>query len=88
MDNQPSLERIQDIQVTISVELGRVKLSIRELLKLVQGSILSLDKMVGEPLDFYVNNKLFGACEIVQVNDKLGMRIIEIYSKEKTAKTQ
>ena len=74
---------IEHIPITISVELGRVKMPIKDLLKLAQGAIVPLDKLAGEPLNFYVNGKLFGTCEIVQVNDKFGMRILEIFSKNK-----
>ena len=73
---------IEHIAVTITVELGRVKMPIRDLLKLAKGAIVPLDKLAGEPLNFYVNGKLFGSCEIVQVNDKFGMRILEIFFKE------
>ena len=54
---------------------------IRELLNLANGAILTLDSIAGEPLKFYVNGKLFGLCEVVQINDKFGMRIIEIFKK-------
>lgn len=76
-----NLKNIEHLTVMITVELGKTKMSIRELLKLAQGSVVILDKVAGEPLNFYVNGKLFGTCEIVQVNNKLGMRIIELYSK-------
>lgn len=84
MQTLENFKNIEHLSVTISVELGRVKMSIRELLKLAQGSVLVLDKIAGEPLNFYVNGKLFGTCEIVQINNKLGMRIVEIYSKNQS----
>ncbi len=85
-NNLNNFKNIEHLPVTISVELGRVKMPIRELLKLAQGAIVSLDKVAGEPLNFYVNGKLFGTCEVVQVNDKFGIRIVEIFSKNKGIK--
>lgn len=74
---------IDDIEVTISVELGKNKISIKELIKLMPGSIVNLDSLSQKPLKFYANGKLMGLCEIVVVNNKYGFRITEIYTKKR-----
>jgi flagellar motor switch protein FliN/FliY len=73
-----NLDRHLDISVEISVEIGRTKLTIGELLALSKGSIIELNKIAGESVDIYVNDKLLGKGEIVLVNERLGVRIMEI----------
>lgn len=73
-----NLDSLLDISVDISVEIGRTKLAIGELLALSKGSIIELNKIAGESVDIYVNDKLLGKGEIVLVNERLGVRIIEI----------
>ena len=76
-------ELIKDIKVEITVEIGRKKITIKELLSINQGSIVELDNKTDAPLKFFVNGKLFGTCEIVQMpNDKLGMRVLQIFGKK------
>lgn len=69
---------ILDIPLDISVELGKAKIPVNELLQLGQGSILELTKPVGEPLDIYVNNKLVAKGEVVILDDKFGIRVADI----------
>jgi len=73
-----NLDNLLDISVEISVEIGRTKLTIGELLALSKGSIIELNKIAGESVDIYVNDKLLGKGEIVLVNERLGVRIMEI----------
>ncbi len=75
-----NLEFILDIPLSISVELGRTKMIINDMLQLGQGSVLELDKLAGEPLEVYVNNKLMAKGEVVLVNDKFGVRLTDIIS--------
>lgn len=77
-----NLERISDIEVTITVELGRNKLPIKDLLKLMPGSIAYLDQPVSEHLKFFANGKLIGLCELVVVNQKYGLRVVEIFKNK------
>lgn len=72
------LDLILDIPLDISVELGKAKIPVNELLQLGQGSILELTKPVGEPLDIYVNNKLVAKGEVVILDDKFGIRVADI----------
>lgn len=82
----PELEFILDIPLEISVEIGRTRMLIRDLLKLNQGSIIELEKFAGEPVEIYVNGKLMAKGEVVVVNDKFGVRITEIISAQERVK--
>lgn len=75
-----SLEVILDIPVSISLEVGSTKISIRNLLKLNQGSVVELDRLAGEPLDVLVNNTLIAHAEVVVVNERYGIRLTDIIS--------
>ncbi len=73
-----NLDFILDIPLKVTVELGRTKMLINELLQLGQGSVLELSKLVGEPLDILVNEKLIARGEVVVVNEKFGIRLTDI----------
>lgn len=75
-----SLDVILDIPVNISLEVGSTKISIRNLLKLNQGSVVELDRLAGEPLDVLVNGTLIAHAEVVVVNEKYGIRLTDIIS--------
>jgi flagellar motor switch protein FliN/FliY len=75
------LDTILDIPVTISMEVGRAKISIRNLLQLNQGSVVELDRIAGEPLDVLVNGTLIAHGEVVVVNDKFGIRLTDVISQ-------
>ena len=75
------LDTILDIPVTISMEVGRSNISIRNLLQLNQGSVVELDRVAGEPLDVLVNGTLIAHGEVVVVNDKFGIRITDVISQ-------
>jgi len=72
------LDMILDIPVHITVELGRTKLTIKNLLQLAHGSVVELDAMAGEPLDVLVNGTLIAQGEVVVVNEKFGIRLTDI----------
>jgi flagellar motor switch protein FliN/FliY len=74
------LDVILDIPVTLSLEVGKSKISIRELLKLNQGSVVELDRLAGEPLDVLVNGTLIAHGEVVVTNDKYGIRLTDVIS--------
>jgi flagellar motor switch protein FliN/FliY len=73
-----NMDSLLDVSVEISVEIGRTKMSIGELLALSKGSIVELNRLAGESVDVYVNEKLLGKGEIVVVNERLGVRVTEI----------
>ena len=79
-DKTTSLDLILDIPLTVTVELGRSKLLINDLLQLGQGSVIELTKLAGEPLEVLVNQKLVARGEVVVVNEKFGVRLTDIVS--------
>ena len=80
------MDLILDIPVSITVEIGRTKMPIRNLLQLNQGGIVALDRMAGDPLDVLVNGTLVAHGEVVVVNDKFGIRLTDIVSKSERIK--
>ncbi len=75
-----SLDFVLDIPLRVTVELGRTRLAIRDLLQLAQGSVVELSKFAGEPLEVLVNDKLIARGEVVVVNEKFGIRLTDIIS--------
>ena len=75
-----NLDFIMDIPLQLTVELGRTKMLVRDVLQLNQGSVVELTKLAGEPLDVFVNSKLVARGEAVVVNDKFGIRLLDIVS--------
>jgi len=75
-----NLDFIMDIPLQLTVELGRTKLLVKDVLQLNQGSVVELTKLAGEPLDVFVNSKLVARGEAVVVNDKFGIRLLDIVS--------
>jgi len=74
------LELLMDVPLDLTVELGRTRMSIQDLLNLSPGSVVELDKVAGEPLDVLINDRLIARGEAVVVNDKFGVRITDIVS--------
>ncbi|CSC72292.1 flagellar motor switch protein [Vibrio cholerae] len=85
-DERRKLDTIMDISVTISMEVGRSKISIRNLLQLNQGSVVELDRIAGESLDVMVNGTLIAHGEVVVVNDKFGIRLTDVISQTERIK--
>lgn len=81
------MDRILDLPLQISVELGRTKMLINDLLQLGQGSVIELTKLVGEPLEVLVNDRLVAKGEVVVVNEKFGIRLTEIVSTQERIKS-
>lgn len=80
LEENVNLDAILDIPVTLSMEVGSTRINIRNLLQLNQGSVIELDRMVGEPLDIKVNGTLIAHGEVVVVNDKFGIRLTDVIS--------
>lgn len=74
------MKLVLDVPLKVSVELGRTKLLVNDLLQLGQGSVIELDKMAGEPMEIYVNDKLVAMGEVVVVNEKFGVRLTDVMS--------
>ena len=81
-DAMVSADVLQSVPVTLSVEVGRTRLKIRDLLRLKQGSVIELERNAGEPLDLLVNNTVVAQGEVVLVNDRYGVRLTRILSSE------
>lgn len=79
-DSDVNLDVILDVGVHMSMEVGRVRIPIRNLLQLSQGSVVELDRLAGEPLDVFVNGTLIAHGEVVMVNDKFGVRLTDVVS--------
>jgi flagellar motor switch protein FliN/FliY len=84
--HNPDLDVILDIPVSISMEVGRTSISIRNLLQLNQGSVIELDRLAGEPLDVLVNGTLIAHGEVVVVNEKFGIRMTDVISPSERIK--
>lgn len=78
--NDVNLDVILDVAVTLSMEVGRVRIPIRNLLQLNQGSVVELERAAGEPLDVYANGTLIAHGEVVVVNERFGVRLTDVVS--------
>ena len=79
-EDMKNLDFLLDIPLQVSVEVGRSKLLIKDLLQLREGNIIELNKLAGEPLDVYVNSRLIARGEAVVANDKFGIRLTDVVS--------
>jgi len=78
--SEQNLDFIMDVPLKVSVELGRTRIQVQDLLKLHQGSVIELDKLAGEALELLVNGKMMARGEVVVVNEKFGIRLTDIVS--------
>ena len=76
--DKKNLDFILDIPLQVTVELGRTKMLVKDILQLNQGAVVELTKLAGEPLDIFVNSKLVARGEAVVVNEKFGVRLVDI----------
>jgi len=80
------LDVLLDVPVTLQLEIGRTKISIRNLLSYTQGSVIEMDRLAGEPLDLLVNGTLIAHGEVVVINDKFGVRLTDVVSPQERIK--
>ena len=78
-----NLDLILDVSLNLTLEVGRTRINVRDLLGLSQGSVVELDKLAGEPLDVLVNGTLIAHGEVVVVNEKFGIRLLDVVSPTK-----
>ena len=76
--NQINAEVLQNISVTLSIEVGRAQIKIKDLMRLTQGSVVELDRVAGEPLDLLVNKTVVAQGEVVLVNERYGIRLTRV----------
>lgn len=74
----PNIEMLMDVPLLVTVELGRTRLMLKQVLELQQGSVVELDHLAGEPVDLFVNDRLIAKGEVVVVDDKFGVRITKL----------
>ncbi len=86
-DTAESLRMLETIEVKLTVEVGRTELTIRDLLRLSEGSIIELDRLAGDPLDVLVNGTTIAKGEVVVVGERFGIRVGEIIDPEKRAES-
>ena len=78
VDGTPELERLYDVPVELAVEIGRTQMTIRETLALGPGSIVTLNRLAGEPVDLLVNGKPIARGEVVVIDEEFGLRVTEV----------
>ena len=76
----PNIDMLMDVMMSVTVELGRTKMMLRQVLDLQSGSVIELDRLAGDPVDLFVNERLVARGEVVVVDDKFGVRITELIS--------
>ena len=81
-----SINMLLDVNVPLAVELGQTKMTVRELLNLRKGSLVQLKRMAGEPVDVFINSKLLAKGEVTVVDDKLSVRINQLYGEKEKFK--
>jgi flagellar motor switch protein FliN/FliY len=77
---EQGIDMLLDIPLQVSVEVGRARILVRDLLQMQEGTLIELEKLAGEPLDLYVNSRLIARGEAVVVNDKFGLRLTDVVS--------
>jgi len=84
-DGPPELERLYDVPVELAVEIGRTQMTIRETLALGPGSIVTLNRLAGEPVDLLVNGKPIARGEVVVIDEEFGLRVTEVVASDPAA---
>jgi flagellar motor switch protein FliN/FliY len=87
-DSPTGLSRVRDIPLEVTVELGRTRLLIRDIMDLSSGSIIELDKIAGEPVDLFANGMLVARGEVIVIDDNFGVRVTEIITAQDRSTTQ
>jgi flagellar motor switch protein FliN/FliY len=80
--SQANIEMLMDVKLLFTVELGRTQMTVRQVLDLQKGSVVELERVAGDPVDIYINDRLLGHGEVVVVDDKFGVRITELVTPE------
>lgn len=84
----PDIERLLDVKMAVSIEIGRAQIKLQDLLNLNKGAIIELDKASGEALDVYANGKLIAHGEIISINGKYGVRLTSVHKSSAKAPTE
>jgi flagellar motor switch protein FliN len=82
-NNKANIDMLMDVPLTVTIELGRTSMTLKQALELQQGSVVELNRLAGDPIDVFVNEKLIAKGEVVVVDDKFAVRITELFSNSK-----
>lgn len=82
---QANIGMLMDVPLTVTIELGRTEMTLKQALELQQGSVVELDRLAGDPIDVYVNERLIAKGEVVVVDDRFAVRVTELVSNTKPA---
>ena len=85
---QTNIDMLLDVPLTVTIELGRTEMTLKQALELQQGSVVELDRLAGDPIDVYVNERLIAKGEVVVVDDKFAVRVTELFSNSNKPVTQ
>jgi flagellar motor switch protein FliN/FliY len=77
---QPNIDMLMDVPLTVTIELGRTEMTLKQALELNQGSVVELNRLAGDPIDIFVNERLIAKGEVVVVDDKFAVRVTELFS--------
>jgi flagellar motor switch protein FliN len=83
----PDLERLLDVNMSLSIEIGRAQIKLQDLLHLTKGAVIELNKLSGEPLDIYANGKLIAHGDVISVNGKYGIRLTSVHNQNSHTST-
>lgn len=81
---QANIGMLMDVPLTVTIELGRTEMTLKQALELQQGSVVELDRLAGDPIDVYVNERLIAKGEVVVVDDRFAVRVTELVSNTKS----
>jgi flagellar motor switch protein FliN len=85
---QANIDMLMDVPLTVTIELGRTEMTLKQALELNQGSVIELSRLAGDPIDVFVNERLIARGEVVVVDDKFAVRITELFSNNNKANGQ
>lgn len=80
--NSPNIDMLLDVPLTVTIELGRTEMTLKQALELQQGSVVELNRLAGDPIDVFVNERLIAKGEVVVVDDKFAVRVTELVSPQ------
>ena len=85
---QANIDMLLDVPLTVTIELGRTEMTLKQALELQQGSVVELNRLAGDPIDVFVNERLIAKGEVVVVDDKFAVRVTELFSNTNNAASQ
>ena len=87
-NHSPNIDMLLDVPLTVTIELGRTEMTLKQALDLQQGSVVELTRLAGDPIDVFVNERLIAKGEVVVVDDKFAVRVTELFSNSSSSNSQ